>query len=294
MARALAQRWRLKLHLLGTSPLSAIDPAWRSLDAAGLKQLKAQVAQQARGQGESPQEAWARIEKSLEIERNLAAYRTAGVDVTYHSCNVADRQELAAVLDKVRGSGSPIEGILHGAGLEAASRFSRKQLAMVDRVVGAKVDGAAALVALTSNDPVKHFIGFGSSAGRLGGIGQTDYAMSNDALAKIVSRLRGLRPECHAVTFQWGPWDEVGMAARPESRFALKAMNLAFMPPQEGVQHVVGELERRAGETEILIVDSPGGPLDGHVTMPPAEVWPLYGARRELAAQRRCWPAFSY
>ena len=69
---------------------------------------------------------------------------------------------------------------------------------MVMDTLGAKVDGAVNLMRLTWHDPVRHFIGFGSIAGRLGSNGQTDYSLASDALCKLAgwyqSRRRGLHP----------------------------------------------------------------------------------------------------
>ena len=54
---------------------------------------------------------WARVEKSIEIDQSLRAFAAAGVEVTYHACDVADAGALAAVLDAVRRQSGPIEGI---------------------------------------------------------------------------------------------------------------------------------------------------------------------------------------
>ena len=48
----------------------------------------------------------------------LRTFAAAGVEATYHACDVGDRDSLAAVLDTIRGTSGPIEGILHGAGVE--------------------------------------------------------------------------------------------------------------------------------------------------------------------------------
>ena len=62
-----------------------------------------------------------------------------------------------------------------------------------------KLDGAAALMSLTRQDPLRYFIGFGSIGGRYGGNGLSDYATANDMFAKLcqwyrvaAARLRGV------------------------------------------------------------------------------------------------------
>ena len=255
VAKQLGARCAAKLHLIGSSPLPAIDPAWRNLSPEGIKKLRADVCKEAVAQGEVPIQRWQRTEKAMEIDRNLRAFAAAGIDVTYHSCDVSDRKALANVLDQVRAASGPIEGVLHGAGFESACSFTKKQAEKVSRTVAAKLDGAAALMELTANDPLRYFFGFGSTSGRLGGVGQTDYCLANEMLAKLVDRYAAARPEVKAATFHWHAWDEIGMAARPETRSSPILRHLKFMPPAEGVRHLMAEINGGVPEREIMITD---------------------------------------
>src|SRR5262249_6209200 len=162
-----------------------------------------------------------------------------------HACDVADRAAMARVLDDVRRSDGPIDGILHGAGIEQACRYEKKTVAGVTATVGAKAQGAYNLMMLTRQDPVGHFLGFGSISGRMGSNGQTDYAASSDMLCKLISWYRRNRPEVHAVGFHFHPWDAVGMAARSETEAILKASNIRLMPKDTGLKHLLRELYTR-------------------------------------------------
>ena len=201
----LARRFGLKLHLIGMSRPPQIDPAWRNLDEAGTAALRAKVMIDARGKNEKPSDAWARIVKAIEIDRNLRAFADAGVSCTYHACDVADRAALARVLDEVRKADGPIEGILHGAGIEQATRVEKKTREGVAATNGAKIAGAYNLMDLTRQDPVRHFIGFGSTSGRLGGNGQTDYSAASDMLCKMISWYRTQRPSATRWAFTGTP-----------------------------------------------------------------------------------------
>ena len=121
----LGRRFGLKLHLLGTTPLAEIDPAWRELTAEGLQKLKASVMIAARQAGKPTAQAWQRVEKDLEIDRTLRGFAAAGVAVSYHACDVSDRAALAETLDRIHQADGPIAGILHGAGFERSCRFER-------------------------------------------------------------------------------------------------------------------------------------------------------------------------
>jgi acyl transferase domain-containing protein len=283
VARELGRRFGLNLHLIGTQPAPAEDgPGRHDGDA---QTAKARVMNEARAAGRDPVAAWDAARKAQEIRRTLQALAGDGVRATYHACDVSDRRAVGAVLERIRASDGPIHGIIHGAGVELAARFERKQPERVEATLAAKVDGAAALLALTQDDPLAYFIAFGSISGRFGGLGQTDYSMASDLLAKLVQGVRAGRPECAAVAFHWPAWDEVGMAMRPESRFALEVGQQQFMPPLEGVAHLVAELEAGAPEGEVLIVDRPGL-LDTDGTMPAAEEAAVYSrVQVELAGR---------
>ena len=134
------------------------------------------------------------------------------------------------------------------------------------RCIAVKCDGAANLAILTRQDPLRYFVGFGSTSGRFGGLGQADYSLASDLLAKMVGRLAVERPECRCVCFHWPAWGDVGMAVRPESKSVLQCAGITFMPVQEGVTHLIGELLADGDEREFLVLDQPGL-LDGDGTM---------------------------
>jgi NAD(P)-dependent dehydrogenase (short-subunit alcohol dehydrogenase family) len=255
VARELGRRFGLKLHLLGTSPAPNIDPAWRERSHAELRELKTQITRQALAERRIPAEAWQSIERALEIDRNLQAMAADGVAATYHRCDVADREALARTLSAIRADDGPIHGIVHGAGVEQSCRFEKKQPAMLQRTLAAKVDGAAHLIDVTQGDPLRYFLAFGSISGRFGNFGQADYSLANEMLAKLVTWLRTTRPEVRATTFQWHSWAEVGMAVRPESKHAKTKKNMQFMPPLEGAAHLIDELCAGLPESEVLITD---------------------------------------
>ena len=261
VALELGRRFGLRMHLLGSSSAPQIDPIWREYTEADLKNLKRTIVAKALEEGQVPAVVWDEVKRAIEIDKTLCGFAEAGVEATYHSCDVSDRDALAAVLARIRETGGPINGVIHGAGVEAACRFDRKQLDKVRATIGVKVGGAAALIELTANDSLRYFIGFGSTSGRFGGLGQTDYSAASDMLCKMCARLRVERPDCRAVGIHWPPWADVGMAARPESKMALQASNLTFMAPAEGAAHVIDELTAGVREGEVLFLDAPG-PFD--------------------------------
>ena len=255
VAEELAKRFGLKLHLLGTAPVPQFDPSWRDLDEAGTRRLKAHVMTSARDAGLNPVKSWQNTEKALEIDATLRRFAALGIEAHYHCCDVADRVQLNTTLNEVRRRSGPIEGVLHGAGVGKDARFDRKQADKVNQCIAAKVDGSLALMAATQADPLKYFVGFGSISGRFGANGHTDYSLSNEMLCKQIDWFKRQRPEVKAIGFHWHAWGDVGMATKPETRLALEMIDMQFMPAQEGMQHLIAELEGDSDATEVLITD---------------------------------------
>ncbi|HUG92877.1 MAG TPA: C45 family autoproteolytic acyltransferase/hydrolase [Planctomycetaceae bacterium] len=255
VARELGRRFDVKLHLIGSSPLPEIPDAYRDLSADELKDVKASLMKEARANGENPLDAWSRFEKALEIDRNLRSFAGAGLKASYHACDISNRAALAKLLDEIRAADGPVHAIIHGAGYERAASFEKKQPELVDRTIAAKVDGAAALMELTRRDPLKYFAAFASVSGRFGGVGQTDYCLANEMLAKLVDWYRTARPECRSAVFHWHAWDDVGMAVRPESKHITKLHNIRFMPAREGTRHLIDELLAGVPEREVVVTE---------------------------------------
>ncbi len=255
-ALELGRRFNLKLHLIGSSPAPRVPPEKRDLDSEGLDRWRSEIMIAARERGEKPNEAWEQVRKSLEMDRALRRFSAADMRATYHSCDVGDREALAAVLEEIRRADGPIEGILHGAGIERPCRFEKKTPENVRATLDAKVAGAYHLMTLTREDPIRHFVAYGSISGRLGSNGQTDYCAASDMLCKLASWYRRQRHECRTIAFHWHPWDEVGMAARPEARASLERTNgPALMPKAEGIRHLFRELYSPQENCEVLITD---------------------------------------
>jgi NAD(P)-dependent dehydrogenase (short-subunit alcohol dehydrogenase family) len=88
------------------------------------------------------------------------------------------------------------------------------------------------------------------------GFGQTDYCLASDMLCKVIGAYRRERPWIKAVGFHWHPWDEVGMAARPETKNVLQTTSdLRLMPLAEGITHLVRELAAGVPDAEVLVTE---------------------------------------
>ncbi|WP_374204347.1 SDR family NAD(P)-dependent oxidoreductase [Streptomyces sp. HPF1205] len=181
----------------------------------------------------------------------LAELADAGVDATAEACDAADRDALAALLERSRAAGEPVRAVVHAAGLPQAGTIADTEPAELAAVVAAKVDGARHLHELLAGEDLAAFVLFSSIAGVWGSAGQGAYAAANaylDALAEH-RRERGLP----ATAVAWGPWGGAGMAADEEAAAHLRRRGLAPLEPGTALRSL--HLALTAGETACAVAD---------------------------------------
>ena len=242
LAYYLAKNRKVKLYILGSSPLPKVDPTWRTLDADGLKQLKQSVVRAALAEKKKPAAEWSKVEKALEIDKNLRRLDDAKIPWTYMACDLSSYENAALAVKQILRQEGRIAGVLHGAGFEKSATFYKKEERSVRMTADVKVGSLWSILETLEGNLPDYIVMMGSAAGRVGGNGQTDYGMSNFLCSKILNRFAALHPQCRAITVHWNAWDEVGMSVRPESLIAFKAIGMAMMPVKEGCDHFYNEL----------------------------------------------------
>ncbi|MFF3129446.1 type I polyketide synthase [Streptomyces sp. NPDC057908] len=177
-----------------------------------------------------------------------------GARVTIASCDVADRDALAALVDQVQeADGRPIGTVVHAAGVTVTAGLAESDPADVADAVAAKVAGAANLDSLfgtESGGTPDAFILFASGAGVWGAAGQGAYAAGNaylDGLAEY-RRSRGLP----ATSVSWGGWSGGGMADSA-AQDMLARRGLTGMDPELAIGALVRAVE--TGETCLTVAD---------------------------------------
>jgi len=238
-----ARRCPARFVLLGrTSPADEPTACAGIGDEAGLKRV---LLEQARAQGRSPSpnELLARVRDVLgnrEIRSTLDAVAKAGAQVRYEAVDVADAKALEGTLARVRETWGPIAGIVHGAGVLADKRIAEKTDAQFERVFDTKVAGLRALLDATRADPLKLLCVFSSVSARCGNLGQADYAMANEVLAKVASSEARRRPDLVAKSLGWGPWESGMVTPHLCAKFA--ELGVPMIPLDVGARMFADEM----------------------------------------------------
>ncbi|MGE3913030.1 MAG: SDR family NAD(P)-dependent oxidoreductase, partial [Chloroflexota bacterium] len=150
-----------------------------------------------------------RIRKVLELE-------ALGAEVMVASADVADVEQMRAVVSTVHEQFGPVHGVIHAAGILNDGVIQFKTRGAAESVLAPKVRGALVLDAVLDGEPLDFFIVFSSTSSILGPAGQVDYAGAN-AFLNAFAQSRAGQGATKTVALNWGVWQEVGMTARAVS-----------------------------------------------------------------------------
>ncbi|MCP2170438.1 Acyl transferase domain-containing protein [Goodfellowiella coeruleoviolacea] len=182
---------------------------------------------------------------------NLVAELTEfGADVTIATCDVAERDELAAVLAGIPRE-HPLTAVVHAAGLLADGVVESLTTEQFETVLRPKVDGAVNLHELTQGLDLSAFVLFSSAAGTLGTAGQANYAAANaflDALAQH-RRAAGLP----AQSLAWGLWAEASGMTGELAETDLRRMDRNGLVPLTNDQGLALFDRALATSTDVLL-----------------------------------------
>jgi myxalamid-type polyketide synthase MxaB len=135
-----------------------------------------------------------------------------GAQIEVVEADVSAVEQVNALIAAAHKPAWPLRGIVHAAGVLRDCPLDQLDWEKMQAVLGPKAAGAWNLHVASRECPLDFFVCFSSMASALGSPGQANYAAANaylDALAYHRNAL-GLP----ALTINWGPWAEIGMAAR--------------------------------------------------------------------------------
>ncbi|WP_345006134.1 SDR family NAD(P)-dependent oxidoreductase, partial [Streptosporangium album] len=216
---------------------------------------------------------------AAELQAELIAH---GVEVGIVACDMADRDQVAALLAQVDAA-HPLTAVIHTAGVLADGTIASLTPEGLHAVLRPKVDAAWHLHELTRELDLAAFVVFSSLAGLMGNAGQGNYAAANvflDALAQH-RRAAGLP----ALSLAWGAWtQEVGLTGTL-SEAEMRRITRAGLPPLS-VEQGLALFEAATALEHALLVPAR---LEPSMLRTPGEVPPLLrglvrGGRRSAAS----------
>ena len=197
IAEDLAHHFKARLVLVGRTPL---PPAAEWKDALEAISTPARVKQTVR--------------KLLEIE-------SLGAEVLCLCCDVCRRNDLRKSIESAHARFGSINGVIHAAGVVEDAPLQVKSRESASRVLAPKLQGTLALINVLEGarnvskqeSQVDFITLFSSVSSVLAPPGQVDYVAANAFLDAYAASRRDAR----VVAINWGPWRNIGMAARVSS-----------------------------------------------------------------------------
>lgn len=200
------------------------------------------------------------VKKTLrmrEVQKTIETLKSLDCEVLYKNVDVTDMDSLVeAFLEGEDHWNAPITGIIHGAGVLHDRYLGEIPLESFKQVMDTKYKAALNLLDLTERSPLKYICFFSSVAGRWGNIGQSIYAMANEALNKLAYTQKRLRPDCVVKSINWGPW-KGGMVDESLARH-FEQRQTGLINLEEGARAFVSELRDR-DSVETVIFQEPLG-----------------------------------
>ncbi|HWE63291.1 MAG TPA: SDR family NAD(P)-dependent oxidoreductase, partial [Chloroflexota bacterium] len=182
-----------------------------------------------------------------QLERAGARVKVARVDV-------AEERQVRGLLDEIEQTMPPLCGIFHAAAVLDDATLSHLDEDRCRRVAMPKIDGAWNLHTLTLNQPLDHFVLFSSVASLLGSPAQGNYVAANAFLDALAHHRRACG--LPALSINWGPWAEVGLAAAQANRGErLATRGIGSIMPEQGVEALRMALEQNLPQVGVMPFD---------------------------------------
>jgi NAD(P)-dependent dehydrogenase (short-subunit alcohol dehydrogenase family)/aryl carrier-like protein len=145
-----------------------------------------------------------------------------GTQIICFQADIANETDVKNILQQIQANCLPLAGIVHAAGLNEDAMLVQQSADSLRRVMAPKVVGTWHLHRLTQTLDLDFFVCFSSAASITGVEGQGNYAAANAFMDALMHQRHSQGRK--ALTINWGPWAQVGMAARmheeAQQRFA--------------------------------------------------------------------------
>lgn len=164
------------------------------------------------GQGAKHLALLVRREPSEEQKQQLESLAQTGAQLTLFMTDLSSQAQLSAAVTRIKNEMPALAGVLHLAGVVDDQFIEQACERSFQKVLAPKVAGGWNLHHATRGMDLDFFVAYSSIASMFGTPGQGNYAVANAFLDALMlhRKAQGLA----ALSIHWGPWADVGMAAR--------------------------------------------------------------------------------
>jgi acyl transferase domain-containing protein/aryl carrier-like protein len=224
--------------------------------------------------------------------RQVEELRGLGVEVVVASVDLTVPAQLRQLVRRLRKTLPPLAGVVHAAGVLDDGMLMQQDWSRFERVMQSKVRGAIVLHELSREVSFDWMIMFSSIASVWGSPGQGNYAAANAFLDSLAHARR--QTGLPAMSINWGPWADVGMAARMDAgnRHWWQVMGIGTIPPAQGMSIMEMVVQDNPPQVAVLPVEWPKVVARLQLARPPALIADLVLDQRPAVEASREWLAF--
>ncbi|OQO89682.1 hypothetical protein B1813_22550 [Saccharomonospora piscinae] len=246
---------RLTPAPLGTSkPARAWKPRGTVLVTGGTGALGGQVARWLASIGAEHLVLASRSGIDAPGATELADELTAlGSRVSVESCDVADRDSVADLVQRLAEAGDPIRSVMHTAGIGGLAPVAGSGVGEFGYIATGKVAGARHLDELLDPAELDAVVYFSSIAAVWGVGDHGAYAAANAYLDAFARQRRAQGVPVLSVA--WGPWAAGGMVRDEETEQRLRRQGVPLLVPEQAVLALGLALDNDDAEIAIADVD---------------------------------------
>ncbi len=213
----------------------------------------------------------------------LDQYAAAGLTADYFTCDIADRDAVAAMIAAIVGRGGPITGVIHGAGLNRPRLTGHVDPQQAFAETAPKVLGLLHILDILAARPPKLIVAVGSIIGISGMPGNGWYGFSNEAMDIALRGFSADHPQTAAVDVAFSIWGEKGMGARMGSVKLLREKGIDAIPTDEGVARFLKIFTHDPARRQVLVTARMAGLDTWRPSLPKAPPgWRFLETRRHM------------
>ncbi|WP_449417839.1 SDR family NAD(P)-dependent oxidoreductase [Phormidium nigroviride] len=177
---------------------------------------------------------------STKIEK-VQLLEELGAEVLVIKADVANLEQMQAMVKQVCVRFGDIHGVIHAAGVPGAGLVQLKTTELANSVLEPKMKGTLVLDAVLKDLKLDFFVFFSSFTSIYGGFGQVDYCAANaflDAFAHYkFARHQVLTVSINWDWWQWDSWQDALLSFEPQMQASFKQMREKYgITFQEGIE----------------------------------------------------------
>jgi NAD(P)-dependent dehydrogenase (short-subunit alcohol dehydrogenase family)/acyl carrier protein len=190
---------------------------------------------------------------SKEKQEFVAELAERGVTVDTPKVDLADRDAVFALIDRIKADMPPLKGVFHSAAVFEDMGIVELDLGSFRRVMRAKANSALALDEATQDLPLDHFVLYSSIANSVGNSRQPAYAAANGYLDGLAWRRRADGKP--AMSINWGAIADAGVVQEnEETEQFLRYIGIRGLSSAEALGYLEASLKRQITQLGVMLM----------------------------------------